>query len=879
MSEKAFKNYKFRDLKVYGSDEWMAESTKKYRTVYDREETDYIRVEFSFFNKLFDEEEWEVNALLKCFSLDGEKRTELCSLETKRIIKTDENIVYLRDGWGNATLGTFWKRGDYLWEAYIDNELVGSRKFYVEEVGRVTKDSNPYFEIDSVRMYEGDENENKNTSKKYLKEFSRKDSKYIWVELNIRVKTEKDYFCEVFFNFFDDARQPKGQDSRVNYVKKGSQDQIVTFHAGWGRATPGIWKDEKYTVELVFMDTLIAIVPFTTTEDQFTEGDPEIIFTLDQALEAGAAKTSKPAANTASEPASLEDALKELDSLTGLEEIKTEIRKNINYLNFIKIRKEKGFEDNSKISLHSVFTGNPGTGKTTVVRLLGKIYKSMGLLSKGHVKEVDRSDLVAQYIGQTAPRVKKVIEEARGGILFVDEAYALTRGKDDSNDFGKEVIEILLKEMSDGKGDIAIMYAGYPKEMENFTASNPGIRSRISYYYHFPDYLPEELVSIADSAAVKNHLSLNEECREILKQYFTEAYRSRDKTFGNARFANAVITEAKMNMGIRLMAHPDLNSLAPEELSLLLPNDIHQVFAGKGKKELKLKIDERALKDSLDELNELVGLTGIKEEINELVKLVRFYQETGRDILNKFSLHSVFTGNPGTGKTTVARIIAKIYRGLGILERGHLVEVDREGLVAGYVGQTAIKTSERINDAMGGILFIDEAYGLSPSRSSSNDFGQEAIQVILKRMEDNRGQFGVIVAGYTQNMQEFIESNPGLKSRFDRTFHFEDYVPEDMMRIALSMLSRERLQPDPAAREHLENYFSALYENRDKHFGNARVVRQVIGAGVKKQHLRMATLEAAQRTPEVLGTLTYDDVDEFIIPETKGKGSKLGFQY
>jgi SpoVK/Ycf46/Vps4 family AAA+-type ATPase len=208
----------------------------------------------------------------------------------------------------------------------------------------------------------------------------------------------------------------------------------------------------------------------------------------------------------------------------------------------------------------------------------------------------------------------------------------------------------------------------------------------------------------------------------------------------------------------------------------------------------------------LAELNALTGMNNIKEEINELVKLVRFYKETGRDVLNKFSLHSIFTGNPGTGKTTVARIIAKIYKGLGLLERGHLVEVDREALVAGWVGQTATKTQEKIAEAQGGILFIDEAYALA-NKSIGNDFGQEAIQVILKRMEDLRGQFGIIVAGYTDNMNEFVESNPGLKSRFDRTFVFNDYSPEELYAIALSILSKEKITPNAEAEAHLKNYF------------------------------------------------------------------------
>ncbi len=877
-SDKMVKKYKFKDLKVYSSDEWMANSTKKYRTVFERMETTYMRSEFTFYNKLFDEENWDAVIVMKAFSLDGEKRTELCNLESKRTIKMDENIVYVYEGWGNATNGAYWFRGDYVWEAYIDGELVGTKKYYVEDVGEVTTTSNPYFEIESIKMYEGGGYECDNADKKYLKAFNGKEARYIWVEFNIKPKTEKDWYCELFFNFYDDAGQPKGQDTRMKFIEKNTNGKTYTFHAGWGRETAGIWIDDKYTLEIVFMDTLLAVLPFKVG-DTVEEGVGTHITNIDEALTATVTSNGTEKTEAAPEE-TIDDVLKKLDELIGMEDIKKNIREHISYLNFVKIRKEKGFEDSGKINLHSVFTGNPGTGKTTVVRLLGKIYQKMGLLSKGHVHEVDRSDLVAQYIGQTAPKVKKAIDDARGGILFVDEAYSLTaRAKGaDSNDFGPEVIEIMIKEMSDGKGDIAIMCAGYPKEMGEFVESNPGLKSRFSHYFHFQDYLPEELIQICEFAALKNSVTLTEGAKSALSEAMIETYRNRDDSFGNARFAHSVITEAKMNLGLRLMNHPDINSLSNEVLSTIEAEDIQKVFGNKSKKKLSLSINEKLLKEGLQELNDLTGMTTIKQEVNDLVKLVRFYQETGRDILNKFSLHSVFTGNPGTGKTTVARILGKIYKGLGILERGHVVEVDREALVAGYVGQTAIKTAEKIDQAMGGILFIDEAYALA-NKSSGSDFGQEAVQIILKRMEDNRGAFGVIVAGYPDNMHEFIESNPGFKSRFDRTFKFEDYTAEEMYTICKVILGKEKIKPDPAAEVHLKNYFEFLHANRDKHFGNARSVRQTVESAIKNQHLRLAGMPSAERTKEMLEILTIDDVKKFETRQERSAGGSLGFKY
>lgn len=864
------KNYKFKDMKVFSSDEWMVNATKKYRTVFDRMETTYLRTEFSFYNKLFDEQEWSAKVTLKAFSLIYDKRTELCSIDSSVVININDNIIFIRDGWGNAAEGSFWTKGNYSWEAYIDDELVGSKTFFVEDVGKVTTSANPYFTVESVKLFSGVFDSWKITERTYLKKFDRNQTPYLWVEFKIKTKTTTDWNYEFFFNFYDDAGQPKGQTSRIGYIEKDKQNLIYTFDAGWGSEFSGSWKDDKYTVEIVFMDTLVALVPFEMGQTN-EEGVLEPFVIAEQAHIT--ATTTPESINEET----IDQLLVKLDELIGLDEVKKNIRNHINYINFTKLRKEKGFDDSGKLNLHSIFTGNPGTGKTTVVNMLGRLYKKMGLLSKGHVKEVDRSDLVAQYIGQTAPKVKKIIEEAKGGILFIDEAYSLTRTKEDSNDFGHEVLEILLKEMSDGTGDIAIMCAGYPKEMKQFIDSNPGLKSRFSHYFHFEDYLPEEMVSIADLASMKKGVLLTADSKLFLEEMLIEAYRNRDRAFGNARYVYSIIDEAKMNLGLRLMDTTNVAELSNETLSTIEYADIEKVFKGRNTKKLKLDVNEKLLKEGLAELNALTGMSNIKEEINELVKLVRFYKETGRDVLNKFSLHSIFTGNPGTGKTTVARIIAKIYKGLGLLERGHVVEVDREGLVAGFVGQTAIKTGEKIEEAQGGILFIDEAYALS-NKAGANDFGDEAIQIILKRMEDLRGHFGVIVAGYPDKMHEFVNSNPGLKSRFDRTFNFNDYSPDEMYSIASSILAKEKISADEEAETHLIKYFTHLYNNRDKHFGNARTVRQVIGECIKNQNLRLCDLASSDRTAQHLETLILSDVIEFEIDSKRSSGGNLGFK-
>ncbi len=857
--------YKFKGLKIFSSSEWMADSKRKYRRVFDKSELNYLRWEFSFYNKLFDEENWNAKINIKTFK-KGVSKKQICDLKENIVVSKSENIVYVNKSWGVDKFGSFWKKGEYITEAYLDDELISTQNFHILDVGKVTQTYNPFFDLVSLKLYEGKKFDSENKNKKYLKVFKKDDARYIWTELKIKNKLNTKWELEYFINIYDDAGQPKAHIENIKTVSQNSRGKILTYSRGWGNEDGGSWKDDKYVVDIVFMDTLVVSISFETGEENIA-GTPEInVGGKKTAIQVEVNETEK-------KEATLKDVVANLDKLIGLNSIKTKIKEHISYLEFIKLRKQKGFEDSEEIGLHSVFTGNPGTGKTTVVKLLGKIYNKMGLLSKGHVHEVDRADLVGEYIGQTAPRTKEAIKEAKGGILFIDEAYSLKRSNDDPKDFGKEVIEVIIKEMSDGDGDIAIMVAGYPKEMDLFISSNPGMKSRFKYYFNFEDYTPEELMDIADFASVKRSVKLESDSKTLVKKLIVEAYRNRNRTFGNARYAYSLIDEGKMNMGLRLMKGNNISKLTNEELSTIKIEDIEKIIATKQKIKVDIAIDEQLLKETLKELNSLVGLRKIKADVNELVKLVRYYRETGKDVLNRFSLHTVFTGNPGTGKTTVARIMGKLYKSLGLLERGHVIETGKEGLIAGYIGQTAIKTKDKIGEAMGGVLFIDEAYALTSG--GKNSYGGEAIEVLLKNMEDNRGQFAVIVAGYPDNMDQFLKTNPGLMSRFDRTLHFKDYSVDTLLSIAKFMFGEEKLSLDYEAEKYLLDYLKIIYKARDKYFGNAREIRKIIEQTIKKQNLRMASLQNYERTAFMMETITKDDVKH--LTYKKPVGGSIGF--
>ncbi len=534
----------------------------------------------------------------------------------------------------------------------------------------------------------------------------------------------------------------------------------------------------------------------------------------------------------------------QLDELIGLAPVKREIRTLANVVKINEFRKNLGLKV-SQMSYHCVFTGNPGTGKTTVARLVGQIYKELGVLKRGHLVETDRSGLVAEYVGQTAAKTNRIIDSALDGVLFIDEAYTLVSS--DEKDFGSEAIATLLKRMEDNRDRLVVILAGYTDEIRHFINSNPGLQSRFTRYIDFPDYSGDELHEIFLANLNKHEYYLAENADDALMDVLRSALEHRDKRFGNARYVRNLFEKTLEKQANRLSG---LMTVTKEELMVILPEDIEKAAEDNSGK------DNRD-RPAIERLDGLIGLAPVKKEIKTLANVIqinKLRKEQGLKV-PKMSYHCVFTGNPGTGKTTVARLVSQIYKELGVLKRGHLVETDRSGLVAEYVGQTAVKTNEIIDSALGGVLFIDEAYTLI--NSAENDFGHEAVATLLKRMEDDRDRLVVILAGYTEEMRLFIDSNPGLQSRFTRYVEFPDYSEEELYEIFIVNLNKYEYHLADHAEETLMAILKAAVESRDRNFGNGRFARNLFEKTVENQSNRLSGLGSVSKD-ELMAILPED---------------------
>lgn len=541
----------------------------------------------------------------------------------------------------------------------------------------------------------------------------------------------------------------------------------------------------------------------------------------------------------------VEEILNDINSLVGLADVKENIREFIKYIDYTKKIDTEGFAN-----LNMIFKGNSGTGKTTVARLVAELFYKLGFIRENKIIEVTSKDLIGSHLGETAPKTQSVIDTALDGVLLIDEAYTIMASKGGtSSNYASECMATISKAMEIYKDRLVIIFAGYTKEMNDFINNNQGLMSRIGYEIEFPDFTKEELIQIFKDEVNGNEFQIEDGVLDKIERIIVKNKIGRN--FGNARFVK--------NLFDKLVLVHSANYEDEKLLKTITKRDIEILEETK-------KDKTRTIDDILKDLNSLIGIQKVKDRINGFVSVIELNKKLERT--PDFNMHMIFKGNAGTGKTTVARLLAEVYYNLGYVKRNKLVEVQSQDLIGEFLGQTGPKTQAVIESALDGVLFIDEAYSIMEHGGQNASYSAECVATLLKAMEDYQGRLIIIFAGYTEEMKRFRDLNPGLKSRIGYEIDFDDYSLEELMQIFDKKAQEKGFKTDNKAREKVEEIMRKAMNVEN--FGNGRFVENTLQKIIIEHAIKTRNIMDTER----LLTFTEEDISEIKAEESR---KRIGF--
>ena len=626
---------------------------------------------------------------------------------------------------------------------------------------------------------------------------------------------------------------------------------ICAFYEIGGRESLK-WNHGTYRAEVRFFDEVVNVCTFhigtRNIEYQYTKVEltPRLSVAGKKHLQAGDAM----------------DSMGKLNQLIGLDSVKKKIEEYRSVVMLSKKRAMMGLPTVRPV-LHAAFMGNPGTGKTTVAKILGSMMKELGLLSSGHVVVEERSTLMGQNYASEQEKTLSALERAKGGILFIDEAYLLYK-PDDPRDPGINVIETLLTALADPQQqDWMLLIAGYTEPMTRLLEQNAGLKSRIPEQnrFRFDDYTVEELMQIADLFCTQNGYELSDEARAKVRERVEREYGMRDNKFGNARFINNLFkieVVPAFSMRVNKIDAPN-----EKDLTLIKAEDIStRIVAEK----FDDRFDMEGVHRALAKLDSMVGLMHVKEMIHGMVDTAVWLRDAGKPYFSRKSLKWTFAGNTGTGKSTVASVLGEILKSMNALERGHLVELNGAELAGlpEYRQEEVIK--ETVNKALEGVLFFD---GDDSDGSNGRDIDASSLKLkIESKISDLRGRCALVVGVCKENMCT-IDS---LMLPADSPYHlmFDDYDAEELLMIVRKILQKNSLVIDEQAAGHLSVYIDAMKKANTYGLASARTMKYISNMIQDKYLFRMSQSKGAHT-----GVVILDDVDEFIWKETRRKN--IGF--
>jgi len=550
------------------------------------------------------------------------------------------------------------------------------------------------------------------------------------------------------------------------------------------------------------------------------------------------------------------NAMDELDELIGLGKIKTKVKDYLNAILLARRRMELGLPTNMP-RLHMAFLGNPGTGKTTVAEIIGKVFASWGILSGGRVIRTEKSEMVGQYIGETEFKMTNLLSRARGNILFIDEAYQLEEGGE--KDHGRIVMNSLLTQLGKENLDMVVILAGYTAPMKKLLESNEGIESRFPNVFNFEDYTTDELLEIGKLMIRKQGFTLTPGAAENMRVIIQEESDKPSPRFGNGRFvSNLLQNEILATLGARTakIANP-----GSEDLSTILPED---VIIGKAQKDVVF--DEVAIDAALERLDKLAGLSGVKAAVRNFVQSARYLHSIGEPYVGKGLLSWRFIGSSGTGKSTVAEIMAQILRGMRLIANSHITEIKGERIfgVSEMDCDTVLK--DAVKRACNGLIFIDV-----DDPKFSNGYARNIEQIRLKVKEltvEAGGECALIVAELEAPNATVSEQlyDAGVYE-FDHTLVFKNFTPEELLEILCHCLGKFGVSFSDEAEEHVLDYLKAMSAS---YVANARTMKLLARAIYQKVILR----ESALATPPDRHVVELEDIETF---KWDGKKGKIGY--
>lgn len=632
--------------------------------------------------------------------------------------------------------------------------------------------------------------------------------------------------------------------------------EIVELVQSWGTPLPGFWKDGECKVEFYLENKLLCKHLFSIGNSPIIDLGSEQIENINPAKTQNIIQThhNLTSIQPVDEKDSLSTIIEELNHFVGLKNLKNSLSDFITYLNFVQERKKQGVDVIESFSANCIFLGNPGTGKTSIARLLGKFFKSIGLLEHGHVIEVDRSALVGEFIGETAQKTDKIISQSLGGILFIDEAYTLKREKN-GKDFGQEAIDIILKRMEDFKGQFFVIAAGYPEPMQNFLESNPGLKSRFTHLFTFDDYSPNELIEIFKQFSTKEKFVITEAAEKTFYEKLEPFCEQVDKNFGNARFIRNIFNEIKIQLSKRyhFLPYEERNFSA---MSTIIKEDILAAFNQYQKHNNKFILNEDKFDKYINELNNLVGLEEVKSTFTKLLSAIKVEQlKKERSIASlPKNLNSIFIAEQGAGTSSVARLFGRIFKELLLLDNGQLVEIDSSIFYGLNKIDSFLRLDNIFQDSVGKIVLINDSILTLQTKS---DFSDSLLQYFLKKLYIYQDKIVTILLGTRDEIEDLLINVPVIENQFPNIYNFGHYSTRQLLEIALSICQKRNYQLDEGAWQQMLEIIAELRKEKVRNFYNARTIKEILNKAILNQEERIMCIDYPKDND--LMTITLED--------------------